>query len=115
MKPDWDKLMTAFSGSSVFVADVDCTTDEGKPICERLEVEGFPTIMHFNKDAEKGAQYEGGRDYSSLKKFVKKTLKGIERKCDVVSKDACTPEQVEGLKQFEGLSADALAAEFKKR
>merc|ERR1719446_1279363 len=46
MKPDWDKLMTAYEGhATTLVADVDCT-GEGKSLCETVGVEGFPTIKH---------------------------------------------------------------------
>ena len=46
MKPDWDKLMTEFDGhKSTVIADVDCTA-EGKPLCDKEGVKGFPTIKH---------------------------------------------------------------------
>ena len=45
MKPDWDKLMDAFSNHPTKMAgDVDCTAPGGKDICEKLDVQSFPTL-----------------------------------------------------------------------
>ena len=45
MKPDWDKLMDAFSNHpSKMAGDVDCTAPGGKDICEKLDVQSFPTL-----------------------------------------------------------------------
>ena len=47
MKPDWDELGEEFENSKkVLIGDVDCTTDGGKPVCERFKVEGYPTIKY---------------------------------------------------------------------
>lgn len=102
MKPAWDKLGALYNGSpNVLIADVDCTTDDGKPVCESNSVKGFPTIMYFNQSSGKeGAKYEGGRDFKTFKKFVKKTLKGIERACDVTTKKDCLPEEVSYLDKW---------------
>ena len=44
MKPAWDSLAQEYKNSDkVVVADVDCTA-EGKDLCERFGVQGFPTI-----------------------------------------------------------------------
>ena len=48
MKPAWDSLAQQFAKSDkVFVGDVDCTAS-GKELCERIGVQGFPTIKYFN-------------------------------------------------------------------
>jgi len=45
MKPAWDKLMKKFADhKSALVADVDCTAEESKPLCETHGVQGFPSI-----------------------------------------------------------------------
>ena len=52
MKPDWDKLGESFDESSKsLIGDVDCTSETGKPLCEKYGVEGFLT-MSQNKDME---------------------------------------------------------------
>merc|ERR1719446_638974 len=72
MKPAWDKLMGEFSGNpGVLIADVDCT-EAGKDLCEKHEVQGFPTIKYGDPDELKS--YEGGRSYEDLKKFASESL-----------------------------------------
>jgi len=72
MKPAWDKLMGEFSGNpNVLIADVDCTAD-GKDLCEKHGVQGFPTIKYGDPDEMK--DYNGGRDFDSLKKFAEESL-----------------------------------------
>jgi len=73
MKPDWDKLSDVYADSkSVLIADVDCTSDEGKPVCEAHEVQGFPTLKYWVKGVQH--DYEGGRAFEQLKKFVDDNL-----------------------------------------
>lgn len=75
MKPDWDKLMKNWNKGdrlkTSLIADVDCTA-EGKPLCERVGVSGFPTIKWG--DASNLEDYQGGRKYDDLKKFAKESL-----------------------------------------
>jgi len=72
MKPDWDKLMGEFAGNpNVLVGDADCT-EGGKALCEKMGVQGFPTIKHGDPDELK--DYEGGRDYASLKAHAENNL-----------------------------------------
>uniref|UniRef100_A0A6T7ZTB7 Thioredoxin domain-containing protein n=1 Tax=Prymnesium polylepis TaxID=72548 RepID=A0A6T7ZTB7_9EUKA len=73
MKPDWDELGEEFENSKkVVIGDVDCTTDGGKPLCERFGVTGYPTLKYFNPPDQEGEVYEGGRTLAELKKFAKK-------------------------------------------
>jgi len=113
MKPAWDKLVTLFQGSpTVLVVDVDCTTDTGKPVCDTSGVQGFPTIKYYDEsNGKEGAKYEGGRDFKSLKKFTKKTLKGVERVCDVATKKDCDAEVVTYLEKWESKAAADIEAE----
>jgi len=68
MKPTWDKLMGEFEGNpTTLIGDVDCT-EAGKDLCEKHGVQGFPTIKWGDPDDLK--DYEGGRDYDSLKKHT---------------------------------------------
>merc|ERR1711920_1029383 len=61
------------------VADVDCTT-EGKELCEKNDVRGYPTIKYGDVGDLK--DYQGGRSYEDLKKFAGENL-GL---CDVETK-----------------------------
>ena len=47
MKPDWDKLGGYYADHpSVLIVDVDCTAD-GQGTCQRMGVQGYPTIKYF--------------------------------------------------------------------
>lgn len=82
MKPDWDKLTAEFKDSKTsLVADVDCT-DAGKALCEKIGVNGYPTLKYGKPDDLK--PYEGGRDFEALKKFADENLG-----------PTCGPENVE--------------------
>jgi len=107
MKPAWDQLGSAYADStSVLVGDADCTAD-GKELCEEFEVRGYPTIKYFTDETDaKGADYQGGRDFDSLKKFVEETL---EIKCTVDNVDGCTDKE----KEFMGKWKEKPAADIK--
>jgi len=88
MKPAWDKLIKEYEGhKSALVADVDCTA-EGKPLCEQVGVEGFPTIKWG--DPADLTDYEGGRDFKELQTFAKENLKPI---CSPSNVDLCDDEK----------------------
>mmetsp|Transcript_53984 Transcript_53984/g.137091 ORF Transcript_53984/g.137091 Transcript_53984/m.137091 type:complete len:131 (+) Transcript_53984:243-635(+) len=56
---------------TALVADVDCTT-EGKELCEKHEVRGYPSIKYGDVGDLK--DYNGGRTYEDLKKFAEENL-----------------------------------------
>lgn len=103
MKPDWDKLMDAFADSkTALVADVDCTT-EGKPLCDANGVRGYPTIKWG--DPSSLEDYQGGRDFDSLKKFADENLKPI---CSPSNIDLCDDEKKSEIEKFLALAEDEL-------
>mmetsp|Transcript_102061 Transcript_102061/g.274476 ORF Transcript_102061/g.274476 Transcript_102061/m.274476 type:complete len:182 (-) Transcript_102061:103-648(-) len=76
MKPTWDQLMSEFNtgtdgAKTPLIADVDCT-GAGKALCEKFNVRGYPTIKYG--DPADLQDYDGGRDYESLKKFADEKL-----------------------------------------
>merc|ERR1712176_1486212 len=88
-KPDWDKLIAEFEGHEHgLVADVDCTSDGGKPLCSKVGVEGYPTLKWGEPDNLEA--YEGGRDLASLQKFAKENLKPM---CSPKNIDLCDAEK----------------------
>eukprot|EP00586_Coscinodiscus_wailesii_P002769 CAMPEP_0172477810 /NCGR_PEP_ID=MMETSP1066-20121228/1272_1 /TAXON_ID=671091 /ORGANISM="Coscinodiscus wailesii, Strain CCMP2513" /LENGTH=169 /DNA_ID=CAMNT_0013236721 /DNA_START=110 /DNA_END=619 /DNA_ORIENTATION=+ len=113
MKPDWDKLMSAFSGSTTqLVADVDCTA-AGKPLCESNGVKGYPTIKWG--DPSDLQDYQGGRDYESLKTFAEENLKPV---CSPANIELCDKDKKKEIETFMAM-ADAdldakIASEEKK-
>ena len=99
MKPDWDKLMDAFAGSATqLVGDVDCTA-EGKPLCDSNGVRGFPTIKWG--DPADLQDYQGGRDFDTLKKFADENLKPI---CSPANIDLCDEDKKAEIKKFQDMS-----------
>lgn len=91
MKPDWDRLGDAFNkneNKTALIADVDCTDeDNGKPLCEKYGVEGFPTLKYFSKETDElGEKYEDSRDYNKMKKFVRSKSKPP---CELATLENC--------------------------
>jgi hypothetical protein len=95
MKPDWDKLMKEFDGSSdQLVGDVDCTT-AGKALCDANGVKGYPTIKWGDPSALE--DYSGGRDFKSLQKFAQENLKPV---CSPGNVDLCDEQKQKEIKRY---------------
>jgi len=110
MKPDWDKLMEQTKGSSTsLIADVDCTAEGSKDLCETHGVEGFPTIKYGEPSELKA--YEGGRDFDSLKKFADENL-GPNCGPDFI--DLCSAKDKERIGKYEAMSKDDLEKKIAK-
>jgi len=105
MKPDYEKIMAEYdASSSVALVDVDCTNEGGgKAICDAKKVQGFPTIKYYKDGDKDGQDYNGGRDYDGLKKFVKEEL---ERPCDVEDPKECSDKEKAFIDKMKGKSAD---------
>lgn len=113
MKPAWDRLGSEYKDSaSVMIVDVDCTA-EGSGTCNKVGVQGYPTIKYYNAGDKKGKDYQGGRDYDSLKSFVSKTLD--KPLCDAVTKKGCAKNEIEFLKKMDGKSKAELKEELKTK
>ena len=109
MKPDWDKLMTAFKDDDAkLVADVDCTTG-GKALCDQVGVRGYPTIKHG--DPNNLEDYKGGRDFAALEKFAK----GLKPVCSPAKMDLCEPEMKAKILELQKLSAADLDTQIKDK
>mmetsp|Transcript_91561 Transcript_91561/g.285384 ORF Transcript_91561/g.285384 Transcript_91561/m.285384 type:complete len:138 (+) Transcript_91561:212-625(+) len=109
MKPAWDRLMDDFKGSSTsLVADVDCT-ESGKDLCEKQEVQGFPTIKYGDPGDLKA--YEGGRSYEDLKKFADENL---GPQCGPDYMDLCDEKKKKSIEKFQKLTAEELEAKIAK-
>mmetsp|Transcript_8274 Transcript_8274/g.11798 ORF Transcript_8274/g.11798 Transcript_8274/m.11798 type:complete len:217 (-) Transcript_8274:368-1018(-) len=106
MAPDWNKLMEEFKGDATkLIGDVDCTA-EGKPLCDANGVKGFPTLKHG--DPSDLQDYQGGRDYDSLKSFAE----GLKPVCSVNNIDLCDDEKKKEIEVFMALSVEDLDAKI---
>merc|ERR1712039_950357 len=107
------KLMKSFNkskrGKAALIADVDCTT-EGKPLCEKNGVQGFPTIKWGDPNALE--TYEGGRDYEALKKFAMENLKPL---CSPANLDLCSDEKKAEIVALQALPDDELNKKIEEK
>ncbi len=86
MKPAWDKLMEQYEDSkTVLIGDVDCI-GSGKPLCDEVGVQGFPTIKYGDPDNLEA--YQGGRDFDALDEFAKV----LKPPCNVNTLEHCSVE-----------------------
>jgi len=110
MKPAWDDLASEYEGSSVLVADVDCTVEQD--LCQRFDVSGYPTIKYFTDETDKkGDSYNGGRSLDDLKKFV---VDKLEAKCDASDPEGsgCTEKEQKYIAKQAGKDGDAIKAQI---
>merc|ERR1712032_327009 len=91
------------------IADVDCTA-EGKPLCEEVGIEGFPTIKWG--DAANLEDYEGGREYDELMEFAKENLKPV---CSPANLDLCDDDKKKEITELRALSTADLEAKVEEK
>lgn len=92
------------------VGDVDCTAD-GKDLCDQFEVRGYPTLKYFKDGDKKGEDYQSGRDFESLKKFVEDEL---EVKCDINDTSLCTDKEKGYIEKMKIKTSDERKAEIER-
>ena len=113
MKPAWDKLGSKYKDhASVMIVDVDCTAD-GAQTCQKMGVQGYPTIKYFLAGDKKGKDYKQGRDFSSLKSFAESKLN--KPVCDAATKKGCAKNEVSFIEKHEGKSPDELKEVAKEK
>lgn len=102
MKPAWDAVSKEYKNSDfVLMADVDCV-GEGKEICDKNGVRGFPTIKYG--DPNNLEDYKGGRDEDALRKFAAE----LKPSCNVATHDHCSDEQIKVIEGFQKLEKEEL-------
>lgn len=106
MKPAWDSLMAEYADSeTVLVADVDCI-GAGKPLCDEVGVQGFPTIKYG--DPSNLEAYKGGRDLSALQTFAS----DLKPACNVATLENCDDAQKEKISELLERSEDELEGDI---
>jgi len=110
MKPHWDRLMKEFeSSTTALVADVDCTA-EGKELCTKVGVKGYPTLKYG--DPNNLEDYKGGREYDALLTFAKENLGPT---CGPSNMDLCDDEQKAAIETIKAKGIEKIEAEIKER
>jgi len=81
MKPAWDKLEKEFASGNTVVGNVDCTQHQG--LCQQNQVQGYPTVKYYMNG--KWKDYQGGRDFGSLKSHATNTMGAKAIPCEVIN------------------------------
>ena len=110
MKPDWDTLADEYEGSkTVLIADVDCTAD-GKDLCTKYEVSGYPTIKTFGPGDATGTSYDGGRSLEDLRKHAAT----LGPSCSIDRKELCSQGDLADLEKYAAMSEARRTAKITK-
>jgi len=108
MASDWEILADEWEGHDVgLIAEVDCTEDENKPLCDGNGVKGFPTLKWGDPNALD--DYEGGRDYDDFADFAKENLKPV---CSLANISLCDDTKKALINDLQAKSADELKADI---
>jgi hypothetical protein len=91
------------------VFDVDCTT-EGKSLCEKHGVRGYPTIKYG--DPSNLEDYKGGRSLQAMKDFANENLKPM---CSPANLDLCDGDKKTQIQGFMDMSDADLDAKIKEK
>lgn len=71
LAPKYDELAKLYAGESdVVIAKIDADSAAGRPLGERFEVKGFPTLKWFPKGSTKPEPYESGREVADFVTFI---------------------------------------------
>lgn len=100
--------MDEFKDSTTsLIADVDCTAD-GKELCEKHGVKGYPTIKYG--DVSDLQDYNGGRSFDDLKKFAEENL---GPSCGPGNLDLCSADVKAKFEGFMTMSAGKLEGKIR--
>jgi len=123
----WQRVVKDFLGSNVLMVFGDYYKGGGKALCENIGCEMIkgterlpsgpkfkePCLGHFDKTTmQDGTGYKGGQSYEALRKFVKKTLRGIERTCTVENQILCTAPEKAKMAELKDRSVEDLKQEL---
>lgn len=107
MADDWTRLEEDWKSHPIaFVGDVDCTSDEGRPLCEDFEIATFPTLIYGDPMAAE--TYDGPRDYESLSAHAQAHIgKPI---CSAFRTTHCSEQEKATISKLEAKSLEELEA-----
>jgi len=106
MADDWDQLATEYKDHElVAIGQVDCTSDDGKPICDDFEVQGFPTLI-YGDPMSADTYEEEDRSLEALQAFAKETL--TQKICSMYRMENCDAERSKLIKDLQSKSNEEL-------
>lgn len=113
LKPAWEEFAERYKDSpNALVAEVDCTAEDAKALCEKYEVEGFPDLKTAEPGSDELEDMEvDERSADELDAFAKKALMENEP-CSVNALGGCSEEDRALLERYVGLSVEERAQEF---
>mmetsp|Transcript_13952 Transcript_13952/g.24447 ORF Transcript_13952/g.24447 Transcript_13952/m.24447 type:complete len:300 (+) Transcript_13952:213-1112(+) len=114
MQPDFDKLESEYKKSrSTLLVQVDCASPGGQGLCGKMGIQGYPSMKVFKKGGNifKGEDYNGGRDFGSLKRYVEANLAGPE--CSLEDKEGCEKDELKILEESEAMKPADRKAKIK--
>ena len=112
MKPNWDALGEDYENSKkVIIADVDCTLDKNKQLCENEGIKGYPTLKYYPPLEKEGIIYEGERTLEALRNFAK-TLGPV---CGPKFPKRCSDDEKVVLDTYMAMEVATLATELEAK
>ena len=69
LAPIWENFAAEHSDKAN-IAEMDCTTNDNKSICQEMGVKGYPTLLWFPPGSDTNMKYLKGRDIDSFVAYV---------------------------------------------
>ena len=73
LAPVWDDLHRR-NQEIANIARVDCTSENGRPLCKNFDVHAYPTLLFFPLGHEKHFLFQGSRTLEALEDWLKKEV-----------------------------------------
>ena len=110
MKPAWNEFSKLHAKSAeLLVGEVDCTAGGGEELCERFEVEGFPTLKFFEAGSSEPEEFDG--DEMTVEGFETYSKALLGPACSPSALEVCSAEDRKIIESYRALSPEARAAE----
>lgn len=110
MADDYESLAAEYKSSAdTVIAEVDCTDEIAKDLCQENGVQGFPTLKYGNPSAL--SDYQGGRTFDAMSEFVKTELKVS---CSPFNLDLCNDDEKALIEKIQNMSDEDLGNEIDK-
>ena len=71
LNPVWDEFHGR-NKETLNIARVDCTTKNGKALCQHFEIKGYPSLLFFTAGTDDFFKYSGARSIDGFEKWITK-------------------------------------------